>query len=53
MEVTMTKISSSNRYDKGVQLHQFTFVRGSGAKRTSETRHMTDAAAEQHKKNLS
>ena len=32
--------------------HQYVFVYGKGSKRTSETRHMTEAQAEAHKSNL-
>ncbi len=46
------KISSSNKYHKGEQLHEYVFITGKGANRASETRHMTALQAAAHKKQL-
>ena len=47
------KISSS-KYNSisGDQIHEYVFITGKGTKRTSETRHMTEAQATAHKKAL-
>ena len=47
------KISSSYKYNKfGEQLHQYVFITGKGTSRSSETRHMTETQASEHKKQL-
>jgi len=46
----ITKISTHNRLTKGVQLHMYTIVSGKGSKKRSETRHMSEATANQMRK---
>lgn len=56
--VVMTKVSTSNKIttvrgiDYGTAINEYTFVYGKGKNRTSQTRHMTEHQAQQHKKIL-
>ena len=51
-QVTMTKISTSNKLVGTQPICMYTFVVGAGKKTTSETRHMTEAQAAMHKRVL-